>query len=192
MQRPHFGSLVGAALSMLLLHPCLGRAQELNSAGHAPVPVRSLFVEQPRLEHLEPTPARQAPVEPASVRHLIAGGSLGALAGVALGALIGPSLIETGCERGQTCSGHKWVQNGAFGAIYLGTTLLVPYGVHRANGGRGRFLASLGATFLASGIPLTGLAATGEPLWLITVIPFQVGAAIWTERKTTSSVRPAQ
>lgn len=130
---------------------------------------------------LQSTPSASDPARQPSSGRLVAGGLLGAATGVALGFAVGPSLIETGCERGEVCSGAEWVQNGAFGGVYLFTTFLTPYGVHRANDRAGSYWWDLLASFGGGGVAMTMVFLAGTP-GLVALVPAQIGAAYLAER----------
>lgn len=123
-------------------------------------------------------------LEQPSVGRLLTGGLVGAATGVALGFAIGPSIIETGCERGEVCSGASWVQNGAFGGVFLFTTILTPYGVHHANQRQGSYWWDLLGSFTAGSVAMALVFAAGDP-GLVALIPAQLAASYIIERATS-------
>ncbi len=117
--------------------------------------------------------------EPRSVTLLAVGGLVGGAAGFFGGALAGSRIEEsTGCGFGLEDCGLF----GGFLGAFVGETLLLPLGVHIANGGRGNLAESYLAAVLIAGAGL-GLSAASdrvEPMLLVPVA--QLVTSILIER----------
>lgn len=87
-----------------------------------------------------------------SAGRLIAGGSLGLLAGGGAGALLGALLYNSSCSGYCETSGIAAVAGAG-----LGTTIGVPLGVHLANDRRGSYPLSLLASIAIAGAGLGGI-----------------------------------
>lgn len=109
------------------------------------------------------------------------GGLLGAVPGVVAGAIVGYQV-----DRSDGCYGDEWcgLWGGLAGAT-IGSTLLVPAGVHLANHRRGSFGAGVGWSAVVAVAGWTTAIAFDSATPLI-VLPFaQIVAAVATEAGTT-------
>ncbi|HLS48275.1 MAG TPA: hypothetical protein VK012_07125 [Gemmatimonadales bacterium] len=111
---------------------------------------------------------------------LAMGGLLAGTTGLVLGAYAGAAL-----EQSTGCAGDDWcgLGGGLLGAA-LGTTFMVPVGVHLANNQRGNLgqgIAASGFT-LAAGIGFSMLINDARPMLLVPLA--QIISSIATERRT--------
>lgn len=167
-------ALLAALLSLAALVPA--RAQ------HAAPPLSAL-----RLQASAAAPAVYAPPlqesGPAASGAMlvlggIAGGGPGLFGGAALGYAIETGL--TGCEGGDWCGIF-----GAFGGGLLGELVMLPLGVHLANGRRGSYGWTFAASTLAAGAG--GLLSTGfgDADFMMFVVPaLQIYAAVAVQKRT--------
>lgn len=133
-----------------------------------------------------------APPDVRSTSALVAGGALGATAGVVAGALAGGALswALTNCDDQDGCLGDY--ANGAFHGAAVGSSLLVPLGVHWANGKRGSYspaaLASAGVAAVGVGAFWAVQKSEGPDalmVGIVVAIPvIQTLASIAIERRT--------
>jgi hypothetical protein len=98
---------------------------------------RQEYVEENRMSRLAPIPVRS----PSST--LAMGGVLGAGAGVLAGGVLGGALgfALTHCDHQDGCAGDY--ANWAFNGAVVGSSVLIPLGVHLANGRQGRAVPAL-------------------------------------------------
>jgi hypothetical protein len=108
---------------------------------------------------------------------LALGGVLGGAVGLVSGAYIGARATEDRCE-------DCFLVGGIYGAVAGGSAGL-PLGVHLANGGRGRLLPSLAASFAIAGAGLGASALTNTDGLMIPVPALQLVSSILIERATT-------
>lgn len=147
-----------------------------------------------------PIAAQEAPIHRDSARTaptvgMVAAGLFGSLFGMIAGIPVGNAIDRS---RGYDSSCSTCTRWGAAGAAGAGATLGLAFGVHAANGGRGRFLPVLGRTSLAMaagwGLSYAAYKAGGEGWDLVgamAAIGLSTAIAIHTERATTPHPVPA-
>lgn len=167
-------ALLAALLSLAALAPA--------GAQHAAPPLAALRLQAPPAAPAVYPPPQEASGRQASDAMLalggIAGGGLGLFGGAALGYAIETGL--TGCEGGDWCG-----ILGAFGGGLVGELVMLPLGVHLANGRRGSYGWTAAASLLAAAAG--GLASTGfgDADFMMFVVPAaQIYAAVVVQKKT--------
>lgn len=114
------------------------------------------------------------------------GGALGGIGGLVAGAIIGVQV-----ERASGCVEYDdWcgIGGGLLGAT-IGSTVMIPAGVHLANDQRGNLGEGLvaSAAALGGGIAIAALVDDSRPLLLIPIA--QIIGAVATEKRTSPSAR---
>ncbi|NNF12022.1 MAG: hypothetical protein HKN72_02285 [Gemmatimonadetes bacterium] len=120
-------------------------------------------------------PAQDSPAQPNPVGALV-----GAVAGGALGFIGGVHLGATG-DCYEICGGI------IVGAL-AGQTLGVPLGAHLGNGGRGNLAATLGISLLSVGVGIAGTHATNSEHFYLLSMVGHVVAVTAAEIKTSPNI----
>lgn len=139
--------------------------------------------------HAVRTPASgDLPLQPALVdsrpeRHdltLAFGGAMGGLTGLIAGGFLGARIELAGGCSGEWCG----FSGGLLGAA-IGSSVMIPVGVHVANDGRGDLSQSVGASglALAGGVALALLTQDEKPLLLIPLA--QIIGSVAMERRSS-------
>jgi hypothetical protein len=135
------------------------------------------------------------PLQPALVdsrpeRHdltLAFGGAMGGLTGLMAGGFLGARIELAG-----GCSGEWCGFSGALLGAAIGSSIMIPVGVHLANDGRGDLSQSVAVSgfALAGGVALALLTQEEKPLLLIPLA--QIIGSIAMERRTSRSATEPQ
>lgn len=119
-------------------------------------------------------------VPPANELHLAFGGILAGMSGLVAGGFLGAQLERSGGCTDAWCG----FEGGLIGAA-IGSTVMVPIGVHLSNDRRGDLFRGFGASAaaLAGGVAVSLVLRDGTPMLLV---PFaQVIGAVVAERRTS-------
>ncbi|HEU4829469.1 MAG TPA: hypothetical protein VFT04_09755 [Gemmatimonadales bacterium] len=159
-----------ALVHLLLLLPASVEGQGVRHSFAPPAPdtaapIRRLTDSLPRRDDLT----------------LAFGGALGGIGGLLAGAFIGAQVERAGgCEYDDWCG----FGGGLLGAT-IGSTVMIPAGVHLANDQRGDFGEGLvaSAAALGGGIAISALVHDARPLLLIPIA--QIISAVAVEKRTS-------
>lgn len=124
-----------------------------------------------------PNPSAVAVRPPTHPAWLGLGGVLGGAVGLVAGGYVGARLTEDRCE-------DCFLVGGIYGAV-AGASTGLPFGVHLANGGRGRLPPSLAASLAIAGMGLGAAAISDNAGFMIPVPALQLLSSILIERATT-------
>ena len=161
------GSMRTAALLFAFLIPTPLHAQGPRHSISPPAPATSAFAQA-----IDSMPARDDLT-------LAFGGALAGISGLVAGAFIGAHL-----ERAGGCSGDWCGLGGGLVGAAIGTTMMIPVGVHLSNDERGNLSQGLSASALAlaGGMAMTLIIQDGTPMLFVPIA--QIMVAVAAERRT--------
>ena len=130
-----------------------------------------------------------APTGPAPTVQLVLGGLAGGALGLYAGAYAGYATEGIGVRGGLWEGSNEYVPIGLLLGAVAGETLLVPLGVHLANGRQGTYWSS---ALLSAGVTAAGLLLAVPTVGIsLLVIPMgQLYLSIQNERATAQAVAP--
>ena len=133
---------------------------------------------------------RDSSERPRTTRELLMHGVIGGTTGAVLGAVVGPPLFHTPCDRRVLpCDGPAFITNGGAGGMLLGTALGSALAVHLANDHGGNFWTTFLLTFVAGTAPVLVADGAHQVAWLAALVPVDAWV---TSRLEVSSARSKQ
>jgi hypothetical protein len=157
----------------------VGSAAEWSVTHDAPIVLRKV-----KIDLTGPALSRPAPMV-----QLVLGGIAGGALGLYAGAYVGYAVEETGVRADLWGRSSEYVPAGALLGAIAGETLLLPLGVHLANGRQGKYWSS---ALLSAGVTAAGLllAVPTAGISLLVIPVGQLYTSVRNERATAQAVVP--